>query len=237
MSFLKNILGAFVEFKEEEKTEPVKEVKAQTPQKNQAESVPISSAGNTNAASTSPISASTSATSSSTGSADPSEYKKHFENLIEEANAKNPLFAGTDFKEFIESKTDVEAISDEETKYKTAFNVLKRTGLTKEKLLSTGQEYINIIDNDIKAFDNAFAQKYKVDVEQKEQLVQQKAQELQVLNQKISALDQEMKQMSQEVIQGKEKLNSNKNLFISAGEGKKKEIETELQKIKQYFSV
>ncbi len=237
MSILKNILGAFVEFKEEEKTEPAEEVKVQTTQKNQAESIPIPSAGNTNAASTSPISASTSTISSSTGSADASEYKKHFEDLIEEANAKNPLFAGTDFKEFIESKTDVEAISDEETKYKTAFNVLKRTGLTKEKLISTGQEYINIINNDIKAFDNAFAQKYKLDVEQKEQLLQQKAQELQVLNEKISALNQEMKQLSQEVTQGKEKLNSNKNLFISAGEGKKKEIETELQKIKQYFSL
>lgn len=230
MSILKNILGAFVEFKEEEKTESAEEIKLQSTQ-NQPETVAIPSAGNTNATSTLPA-------SSSSGSAiDVSEYKKHFEDLIEEANTKNPLFAGTDFKEFIESKIDVEAISDEETKYKTAFNVLKRTGLTKEKLLSTGQEYINIINNDLKAFDNAFAQQYKSDVDQKEQLLQQKAQELQVLNQKISALNQEMKQMSQEVTQGKEKLNSNKNLFISAGEGKKKEIETELQKIKQYFSL
>jgi hypothetical protein len=46
-----------------------------------------------------------------------------------------------------------------------------------------------------------------------------------------------MKQISQEVTDGKEKLNSNKNLFISAGEDKKKELETELQKIKQYFSI
>lgn len=232
MSILKNILGAFVEFKDEE-TGPAKENKAQTPSNKKIRVDDDGTSSATAAANT----ASNSRTSSSAPvmNAAP-EYKKHFEDLIEEANTQNPLFQGTDFKEFIESKTDVEAIADEETKYKTAFNVLKRTGLTKEKLVTTGREYINIIENDLKAFEDAFNQQYRSDVEQKEQLLQQKAQELQVLNEKISALNQEMKQMSQQIIQAKEKLTSNKNSFISTGESKKKEIETELQKINQYFS-
>lgn len=238
MSFLKNILGAFVEFKEEE-AGAEKEANLQTiPDKKISEvNGGTSSANNTGG--TTSISGTT--TSSPASAINPSinaapEYKKHFEDLIEEANAKNPLFQGTDIKEFIESKTDVEAITDEETRYKTSFNVLKRTGLTKEKLVTTGQAYIKIIENDLKAFENAYNQQYRSDVEQKEQLLQQKAQELQLLNEKILTLNQEMKQMSEEVIQGKEKLSANKNLFIAAGESKKKEIETELQKINQYFS-
>ncbi|HEX8675801.1 MAG TPA: hypothetical protein VF700_01205, partial [Segetibacter sp.] len=174
------------------------------------------------------------ATSSSNSSAS-NDYQKYFENLIEEANAKSPMFQGTDFKEFIDSKIDVEAIADEDMRYKTAFNVLKRTGLTKEKLVTTGQEYIKLIDQDLKGFTDAYNQQYKADVETQEQLLQRKAEELQALNDKISALNQEMKQMSEQVVQNKEKLSANKNAFISAGEEKKNEIQMELQKINQYF--
>lgn len=232
MSILKNILGAFVEFKDEE-TGSAKENKAQI---SSAKKVRVDDDSTSSAAATANTALNSRTSSSAPVINAAPEYKKHFEDLIEEANTKNPLFQGTDFKEFIESKTDVEAITDEETKYKTAFNVLKRTGLTKEKLVTTGREYINIIESDLKAFEDAYTQQYRSDVEKKEQLLQQKAQELQVLNEKISALNQDMKQMSQQIIQAKEKLTSNKNSFISTGESKKKEIETELQKINQYFS-
>jgi chromosome segregation ATPase len=223
MSILKNLLGAFVEFKEDT---PGSATKDGPEAKNQSlvNEDNMSSAGDI-----------INPPSSSYSSSSTSEYQKHFENLIEEANAKNPLFQGTDFKEFIDSKADVDAINDEGTKYRTAFNVLKRTGLTKEKLVTTGREYINIIDRDVKAFEAVYLQQYKTDVEQKEQLLQQKTKELQILNEKIAALNQDIKQTSQQIIQSKDKLNSNKNLFVAASENKKKEIKAELQKIEQYF--
>lgn len=236
MSLLKNILKPFVEFKpEDDNHDPSKESKLQKDERKEN----INSEDNTASAETN---IATDAPSPSNESSQPAsapasfaEYNKYFENLIEDANAKNPLFQGTDFKEFIDSKIDVEAIGDEETRYRTAFNVLKRTGLTKEKLVTTGQQYIKLIEQDLKGFENAYIQQYKTDVEQKEQLLQKKTQELQALNDKISALNQEMKQMSQQVVQNKEKLNTNKIAFISAGEEKKKEIESELQKIARYF--
>lgn len=100
------------------------------------------------------------------------EHQRYFDKLIDEANATNPIFQGTDFKEFIDSKTDIDNISDEETKYRTAFNVLKRTGLTKEKLISTAHEYHNIIGRDLNAFQGAHAQQYQKDVRQTEQLIE-----------------------------------------------------------------
>lgn len=231
MSFLKSILKPFVEFKEGE-AEPAKDIEKQVVKASNQSETETANYVPPNDIDRSPSFTSTPPAGSA--AANP-EYKKYFENLVEEANAKNPLFQGTDFKEFIDSKIDVEAIADETTRYKTAFNVLKRTGLTKERLVTTGREYINLIDRDLKGFEAAYQQHYKTDVEQKEQLLQKKAEELKALTEKIATLDQEMKKMSQEIVQSKDKLVSNKNSFVLAGEGKKKEIEAELQKIAQYF--
>lgn len=236
MSLLKNILRPFVEFDKENdalKQDPSVKNKDEEDTLGTAHfdntSTPVSGNGTTTASSiqTSPE-----------GNSNPAalvEYHKYFENLIEEANAKNPMFQGTDFKEFIDSKIDVEAIVDEGTRYKTAFNVLKRTGLTKERLITTGQQYMQLIEQDLKGFADAYNQQYKNDVEQKEQLLHKRAEELKALNDKIAALNGEMQQLSQQVVENKEKLNNNKNAFITAGQQKKHEIELELQKINQYF--
>ncbi|MCW3105857.1 MAG: hypothetical protein JWQ09_363 [Segetibacter sp.] len=233
MSFLKNILGTFVEFKEEDKAGQLTQR-----QDNKGQNKSISTdASNGDSVSSGIRQDSSNNDSSVSGNAtSPTQYQKHFQELIEEANNKNPLFQGTDFKEFTDSKSDVEGIADEATRYRTAFNVLKRTGLTKDKLVTTGREYLNVIDRDVKAFESVYLDQYKTQVERKEQQLQQKAQELQALTEKIEALNKEMKQMSQEIITSKDRLNSNKNSFISAGENIKKEIETELKKIDEYFS-
>ena len=163
------------------------------------------------------------------------EHEKYFERLIDEANAKNLLFQGTDYKEFVDSKVDIDDIQDEALRYKTAFNVLKSTGLTKEKLLSTGQEYLNLIGRDLNAFQSAHSQQYQKEVRQKELVIQKKAEELQALTQRLNTLKAEINQITQDINLTKDKLNTTKNSFLLAGENKQKEIQTELQKIAQYF--
>jgi methionine aminopeptidase len=235
MSFLKQILKPFVEFSDDKKTEPANqknapkvENKNATPDDNP--SIPFT----TNASINAPLQHYTPLPGMVNSGVFP-EHEKHFDNLIEEANAKNPLFQGTDYKEFVDSKIDLDAIPDEATKYKTAFNVLKSTGLTKEKLISTGQEYINIIGRDLNAFQGAHSQQYQKEVKQKELLIQKKAEELKALNEKIAALNAEIKQISQEATQTKDQLNLIRNSFLMAGEHKQREIYNELQKINQYF--
>ena len=163
------------------------------------------------------------------------EHVQYFERLIDEANAKNPMFQGTDYKEFVDSKIDIDDITDEQLKYRTAYNVLKSTGLTREKLLQTGQEYLNLIGRDLNAFQGAHALQYSKEVRQKEQQIQKKAEELQALTQRINALKAEINGLTQEINLTKDKLNTTKSSFLLAGEMKQKEIETELQKIAQYF--
>ena len=220
MSILKNILGAFVEFTGDDGTKKPDTI---LPAQNQ---IPKSAGDNTAVPSPYP-----SASAQNTILV----YNKHFNDVMEDANATNPVFKGTDFKEFIDSKADLDAITDEPAKYRTAFNVLKRTGLSKDRLVSTGQEYIKVIQHDIDAFENAYAQQYKADVENKEALLQQKAQELQALTGKIAILNKDMEQLSTQVAQSKERLGANKAAFVQAGEAKKKEIKSELEKIEQYF--
>jgi hypothetical protein len=245
MSFLKQILTPFVEFDEHKKKEILTESRAAAPPVAKP-SPPAASApppvdqiaehplitgvgpGNLSDEIPSYSPAGTLATALP-------EHEQYFENLIDEANKKNPLFQGVDYKEFADSKLDIDDITDEALKYKTAYNVLKSTGLTKEKLLATGQEYINLIGRDLNAFQSAQAQQYNKEVRQKELLIQKKAEELQALTQRINALKGEINSLTQEISLTKEKLDTTKNSFLLAGERKQNEIQTELEKIARYF--
>ena len=237
MSILKNILSPFIEFPEDQKTPPAAQPSPQkappaAPQTPAAAAPPVQPQPTTEY--NIPVPSPSGAVPSGLTTALP-EHKTYFENLIEEANAKNPLFAGTDFKEFIDSKSDIEEISDEPTRYRTAFSVLKRTGLTKDRLLSTGQEYLNLIGRALNSYQSAFVQQYQKEVKGKEALLQKKAEEVQALNEKIAALKIDMKQISAEINLSKQKLDANKSSFLAAGEIKQTEIQEELQKIQQYF--
>ena len=163
------------------------------------------------------------------------EHVQYFERPIDEANRTQPYFQGTDYREFVESKVDIDDITDEALKYRMAYNVLKSTGLTKERLLTTGQEYLNLIGCDMNAFQSAHAQRYQKEVAQKESVIQKKVEELQQLAQRINQLKAEINQLTQETGVTRQKLDATKNSFLLAGERKQKEIEIELQKIAQYF--
>jgi len=251
MSFLKQLLNPFIEFEEDTKNKaaeankpipptppqapapaPLPQAKAIIPPADEIVEHPLISGR------TSSVQAADQIPTYSPGGviAGPlPEHHQYFEKLIAEANNKNPLFQGTDFKEFVDSKVDINDITDETIRYRTAFNVLKSTGLTKDKLLSTGQEYLNIIGRDLNAFQSAHAQQYKKEVGQKELLIQKKAEELQSLTQRINTLKTEINGLTQEINITKDKLSTVKNSFLLAGENKQQEIQSELQKIDQYF--
>lgn len=176
MSFLKQLLTPFVEFDADKKEELAKQNKSP---KAPAAATPASADEDAQhplitGANSSVIAANQTPVYSPGGTiAGPlPEHEQYFERLIDEANAKNPLFQGADFKEFVDSKVDIDDITDEALKYRTAYNFLKSTGLTKEKLMSTGQEYLNIIGRDLNAFQSAHAQQYKKEAGQTESVIQ-----------------------------------------------------------------
>jgi uncharacterized protein YoxC len=222
MSIFKYILSPFVEFKEPDSKTPAKP--------DSPVAAKLASSQINNVQTSYKTSSDTSYSSNAEG-----EFAGYFEHLIDEANQKSPIFQGTDLKEYMDTKVELDSIPDEATKIKTAFNVLKRTGLTKDKLLSTGLEYIKLIEHELAGIEGAFAQQYKNDVQLKEQQLQVKAQEIQELTSKINAIHQEITQLSEQVAQSKQQLNNNKTQFITAGQRKKSELEAELNKINQYL--
>ena len=234
MTFLKQLLNPFIEFDENKKPEAVKEPVPQVPSVKPPEVIshPLISDEQISLKQQSlapdpPI--------RGIGDGPLPEHIQYFEKLIDKANNENPIFSGADYKEFIDAKVDIDDITDENLKYTTAFNILKSSGLNKDKLLATGQEYLNLIGRDLNAFQTAHAQQYKKELQQKEQDLKKKAEELQALSQRINVLKAEINQITSEISHSKDKLNSTKNSFLLAGENKQKEIQTELIKISKYF--
>ena len=232
MGFLKQILKPFVEFDSDDKKKaetdknpvvtPAKEEPAHHPlipdQPDITDSIPeqMASAGNDINI---PL----------------PEHVHYFEKLIDKANQENPVFAGPDYKEFIDTKVDIDDIADETIKYQTVFNILKASGLTKDKLISTGQEYLNIVGRDLNAFQSAHAQQYKKELHARELDLNHKVAELQALTQTINILKAEINQITKEINKSQEKLNTTKKSFLLAGEMKQQEIQSELNKIAKYF--
>jgi hypothetical protein len=237
MSFLKQLLNPFVEFEDDKKPAPPPGTTSTipvSPQTNEVVHHPLIPSDEGLAVTphqthqpASPL--------LPAGTELATEHQHYFDALIDKANKENPLFAGPDFKEFVDAKLDIDDITDENLKYTTAFNILKSSGLTKEKLLSSGREYMNIIGRDLNAFQGAHAQLYKKELQQKEVDLQSKVEELQQLSQRLSTLKSEINQISQEINIKKDTLNKTKNSFLLAGEQKQQEIQTELQKIASYF--
>ncbi|GAB3168246.1 hypothetical protein [Telluribacter humicola] len=242
MSFLKQLLTPFVEFEEDKNKQAPKKG---TPQKSTPppaapaqEDVnathPLIEAGKAAALPTPPTSAQQQVPQPA-HTMPFAEHVAYFNQLIDKANRENPAFHGPDFKEFVDTKVDIDDIVDEKLKYTTAFNILKNAGLTRDHLISTAQEYLNVIGRDLNAFQTAHARQYKADLQQKELDLQKKAEELQVLTQRLAALKTEINQLSQEIGTKKDNLNLVRSSFLLAGEHKQKEIQQEIEKISRYF--
>ena len=239
MSFLKQLLSPFIEFEDGTKKEAGKKPPAPpTPPNPPAVHNPGNAVRHPMITeNTEAITATATPTYTPTGAiAEPlPEHEQYFERLIEDANTKNPMFQGIDFKEFVDSKLDIDGITDEVLRYQTAFNIFKSSGLTKAKLLSTGQEYLNIIGKDLNDFQGAHAQLYRKELGQNEILIQAKVQELQQLTQKANALKMEINSLATDINLAKDKLDIVRNSFLLAGERKQAEIQKELTNIQRYF--
>src|SRR4051812_32201280 len=123
MSLLKQILNPFIEFEEDKKNEPAKGNKpASTPAPPVSPAVPNPAAPaaqqGTPPVQPVDVNAQHPLITGTTGVNPPNqvpaysqsgtiagplpEHQQYFEQLINEANTKNPLFQGTDFKEFVD---------------------------------------------------------------------------------------------------------------------------------------
>ena len=229
MSLGKKILGAFVDMPDDDvakqKLDPTKPIKPQATGQ-PATSIPATPIYT-------PTPGYTTAMTVPGGSLeDLNKFREHFKTLLENYNQTN--MPGIDYYEFIQAKNMMPMPVDSQ-KYTITFAAQSPGGLSKQKLMDSGKQYMTVVEQELNQFLDAFDEKFKTEVHDKKQLMEQKSQQMTELSNQITALNAEIKGIQDEVLQGEATLNVKKNAFVQAANETKQTIDEELKKIDQYI--
>lgn len=158
------------------------------------------------------------------------KFRDHFEKLFVEANIPGP-----DYYEFTKMIEVMRGVPDEEVRYITAFAGLTVQGLDKEKLLSTADQYIQLLKTDAANFHNTVDAALREKVHEKKTVINEKADRIQQLTQEINQLQQELQQLQQEVQENEEKIEANSGGYAAESEALQQRIGADIEKIKRYI--
>ena len=156
------------------------------------------------------------------------KFKAYFEQLFSEANLPGP-----DYYEFAKMVEAMAALPDERTRYVTAFAGLKVQGLDKEKLVSSAQQYLQLLDNDAAYFSNTINATLHEKVEMEKQQLEEKSKRIQELTREIQDLNNEIAVIGNEIKENEEKIASNSSGYNMELERFKAKISDDLNKINQ----
>lgn len=122
-----------------------------------------------------------------------------FTDLLLKAIESNNM-EGFDYLEFKNSLKSIEAvIPDESMRYKSAFEMAKTMGLTKEKLIQSAQHYVNILASEDKKFKDALSN-------QKAKQIQSRADQLASIEKSIIDKQKMIENLSKEIETSKSQL-------------------------------
>jgi peptidoglycan hydrolase CwlO-like protein len=204
-SFGKKILSAFVEVTDNKK--PVEE-KQPVEQK-------IVTAPKTTAVNTAPVN---------------SKFKDYFNKLFADANIQGP-----DYFEFSKMIEAMNSIPDEKARYSAAFAGLQVQGLDRQRLLSTADQYVQVLNADAASFLSTVDAALQEKVHQKKQEAEEKNKRIQQLSQEINELQSQITMLQQEITENEEKIESNTGSYKVESENMKHRIQADIEKIKQYI--
>jgi len=167
------------------------------------------------------------------------KFIKHFETILADANVPGP-----DYYEFKQAINNMAALSlDEATKYKVAFATLSTQGLTKDKITSTLNEYIKLINDDKATFDANVAEKITADIASRdnnikinEDLNLQYAHQIDELSKKINENNQVINTLRTEQAEIKNKINNSISNYTASQNKFLTDLTNDVQKINTYLS-
>ena len=166
---------------------------------------------------------------SRTTTADP-RFADYFNKLFSDANIPGP-----DYYEFARMTDAMQAIADERSRYSAAFAGLQVQGLDKEKLLSTANEYLRVLTTDADHFQKTVEAALQEKVNSRSAEAEEKSRRIQALSQEILELQQQIAAMQSEIAESKEKLMASSSGYAAECERRKQQIESDIEKIKQYI--
>ncbi|HET7896783.1 MAG TPA: hypothetical protein VFL47_03920 [Flavisolibacter sp.] len=160
-----------------------------------------------------------------------SKFRQHFESLFADANLPGP-----DYYEFAKMVEAMTVIADEKSRYLAAFAGLTVQGLSKEKLLSTAEEYLKMVETDAAAFQQTLEATLKEKVQDKQQEREDINGRIQQLSQEITELRNRLADLQNEIKENEEKIYGNSNSYKEAAESMKAKISSDIERIQQHVS-
>ncbi len=160
-------------------------------------------------------------------------YKAMEENNIE----------GFDYLEYKQSLNSLKKMPmDDQTRYQSAFAMAQTMGVTVERLLQTGQHYLDVLKKEEQKFEAAVNNQKAKQIGEKEQLILQleeaiksKAEQIKQLTLEIEADQTKSKQLKQEMAEAGVKVETTRNNFLSSYEALVGQIRSDLENIKNFL--
>jgi peptidoglycan hydrolase CwlO-like protein len=127
-------------------------------------------------------------------------------------------------------------IADEQARYQAAFAGLHVQGLTKQKLLSTATEYLNLVESDSVNFQASISQALEEKVKGRQREIEEKSARIQLLTHEINELHQQLSLLQKEMQEQESKIAVNSNGYLAMAEACKAHIRHDMDKIDAYIS-
>jgi hypothetical protein len=157
-------------------------------------------------------------------------FGNYFDQLLAGANIPGP-----DYYEFSKMIGAMQAIPDEQARFRAAYAGLQAQGLDREKLLSTAGEYLLMLTTDADHFLATAGQAMQEKVHSKAAALKEKNDRIVSLTQEIKELQDQIFALQTEIKENEEKIDASTAGYTAENGNRKARIQDDMEKIKHYI--